>query len=1583
MKSRKKKAGAIIISALAVLMVSLGFIHYNDEKNVKISDFTQKINLAEYNTLTDNSASNKIIVSAKSKKEIKKLKGVKDITKSNNLYFVTFDTVKNSDNAYEKLKNKKISVNKDLKVSVQDNEESSETVSKITNNEKGTKVAVIDTGVNGAGESYDVTGEGTDDLSGHGTEMAKIIEETSDNGANIISIKAFDKNGDGSIASLYAAIELAKELDVKVINLSATTGYKVKADYVVNAIKEATKNGIKVICAAGNYSADVKDFATASVKEADVVSAVDENGDFAAYSNYGETVDYSALGTYGNDNGTSIATARVTGYYIKYGADLEKQGKDLGDDGWDKYFGNATFGVDAEEGKLPEDGFESVLFHGDWKKLSDEDFKNAIKNAKETKLSVWLNSLNEEDLKLALSKDSMLNWNHYQTDENGKRINETTYAKWLMSFNITDAETMAVLDSKTGSLPVTINDYNTGSTTTLFTGIVHSSVPDKKGDKQRTVTWSVTSMINSCNVGVKRTNKTSLSGKRNWSIFTCELSYNKPDNRYAEEVKTRAYNSDTTSMFISNVNNTGVTRSSHSETVTLKMNAVHLGMNLPSGQSQLKSGSYLINLKRPVLHLTYDSNGGEEPSRVTDYYYMNNNNIGIGSTSKYGRKFLGWSANKNTTTPTFYNNTDYQAWNIKSYSEGSSFKDQYATLYAVYGDYYWTTVNFYSDNTTLAQKNYITYDNVLVKSKYTANNPNKDVSEYNSYVPTKEGAKFTGWNTSVNGKGDTVIIKERLSANGINANGVSNKYWQNGKWMLSISSDNSIDLYPMWNTKKATITYNDNYSEKTEKTIIDSADVNNIRVNMFRKDGFVFTGWNTKPDGSGTDYSEGQSLGHYPNIDSTENEDITLYAQWVKSEYYKTMLFENKNSIKVIPPKYLPLSEETSFVQDINIDKIDTDHEVVPGTVFDVECDDGSVTTVTTDENGKTTASFEYSVTTDDLGKKYWYCTNYDELDDFYKQQVAESENYVNEAEARVAAKADLDEYIKTFKKNYTIKEVSHPDYVGTADDVKISLVGDKASQDVQIVDSLEVEAHSLQNECTLTPVFKIRKTNAMDEILPGVKINIYADADKKNLLVEGITDENGEIYYEGTPVTYKTDEYKYVDVDAYGTASNRLKQYCQKHGYYTSYEEALTAYKNDKNYKIVNGHDDDNENPLASREKEMERTYYYQELSTLDGYKLDGELHKVTVFWFKSDDINNNLITNANRADIEITNPEDDVNADGDPVDYATKFINYQKNKLMQVTDEESFTQNLTIIKNGTLGNVLPNATFDVTVNGVTKQFTTNAEGKINISTTFTTHTADEYYYIENLKYVSEDEVNEILRTSTETKHIFRTEEEAKNAARAEVESKRDRAYHIHEVTPPTGYKACADADVTISYNDSKEITLIDENTASIRLIKNDSKKAPVENAKFGVFTTDEAYKNNESYSYKGDTYYLLKDVNTDRNGEAIIEGLNPDGKTKYIVIEKVTKAGKILLAEPIDVGTLPVILDTAPDNGYKGTVVESNGKYHYFDITYTVTNDSVFELPKTGATTTYWYLAGLLIVLAGVIVMFKKKGVHNYEKK
>jgi len=45
-----------------------------------------------------------------------------------------------------------------------------------------------------------------------------------------------------------------------------------------------------------------------------------------------------------------------------------------------------------------------------------------------------------------------------------------------------------------------------------------------------------------------------------------------------------------------------------------------------------------------------------------------------------------------------------------------------------------------------------------------------------------------------------------------------------------------------------------------------------VMENGFRYDGADFIGWNTKPDGSGTEYQPGDAL--------SITEDTTLYAQW-------------------------------------------------------------------------------------------------------------------------------------------------------------------------------------------------------------------------------------------------------------------------------------------------------------------------------------------------------------------------------------------------------------------------------------------------------------------------------------------------------------------------------------------------------------------------------------------------------------------------------------------------------------------------------------------------------------------------------
>ena len=51
----------------------------------------------------------------------------------------------------------------------------------------------------------------------------------------------------------------------------------------------------------------------------------------------------------------------------------------------------------------------------------------------------------------------------------------------------------------------------------------------------------------------------------------------------------------------------------------------------------------------------------------------------------------------------------------------------------------------------------------------------------------------------------------------------------------------------------------------------------NLTANGYTKDGYIFTGWNTEPDGSGTTYTDKQSV--------TDIGDVTLYAQWSMDTY--------------------------------------------------------------------------------------------------------------------------------------------------------------------------------------------------------------------------------------------------------------------------------------------------------------------------------------------------------------------------------------------------------------------------------------------------------------------------------------------------------------------------------------------------------------------------------------------------------------------------------------------------------------------------------------------------------------------------
>ena len=56
----------------------------------------------------------------------------------------------------------------------------------------------------------------------------------------------------------------------------------------------------------------------------------------------------------------------------------------------------------------------------------------------------------------------------------------------------------------------------------------------------------------------------------------------------------------------------------------------------------------------------------------------------------------------------------------------------------------------------------------------------------------------------------------------------------------------------------------------------------NLTANTFTRTGYTFAGWNTKADGSGTNYTDKQSV---RNLSSTNGATVTLYAKWTPINY--------------------------------------------------------------------------------------------------------------------------------------------------------------------------------------------------------------------------------------------------------------------------------------------------------------------------------------------------------------------------------------------------------------------------------------------------------------------------------------------------------------------------------------------------------------------------------------------------------------------------------------------------------------------------------------------------------------------------
>ncbi len=207
----------------------------------------------------------------------------------------------------------------------------------------GVTVAVVDTGVDythedlsdrfGSTKGYDFVNGGDDpmDGNGHGTHVAGIAAGTTDNGtgiagvsnAQLLGVKVLSDSGSGTWSDVAQGVRWAADNGADILNLSL--GPPGCTDSVSNTVADAIRyahdQGSLVVAAAGNDSCAID--GPALVDESVAVTALDQSGGIASFSNRGPNADViapgvSVLSSYPGDNyrnlrGTSMASPVVAG----------------------------------------------------------------------------------------------------------------------------------------------------------------------------------------------------------------------------------------------------------------------------------------------------------------------------------------------------------------------------------------------------------------------------------------------------------------------------------------------------------------------------------------------------------------------------------------------------------------------------------------------------------------------------------------------------------------------------------------------------------------------------------------------------------------------------------------------------------------------------------------------------------------------------------------------------------------------------------------------------------------------------------------------------------------------------------------------------------------------------------------------------------------------------------------------------------------------------------------------------------------------------------------------------------------------
>ena len=170
---------------------------------------------------------------------------------------------------------------------------------------------------------------------------------------------------------------------------------------------------------------------------------------------------------------------------------------------------------------------------------------------------------------------------------------------------------------------------------------------------------------------------------------------------------------------------------------------------------------------------------------------------------------------------------------------------------------------------------------------------------YNANKPVNASSAINGNTTNSTHTYDT---EKDLTANGFTLTGwtflgwaitsTGEKVYGDGDAVRNLTSaqDGSVTLYAVWKANTYTVTYDGNRPVSASGTVGGSTALSthtydtasSLQANGFTLTGWTFTGWNTREDGHGTAYTDGQEVNA---LVSANGRTVTLYAVWKANTY--------------------------------------------------------------------------------------------------------------------------------------------------------------------------------------------------------------------------------------------------------------------------------------------------------------------------------------------------------------------------------------------------------------------------------------------------------------------------------------------------------------------------------------------------------------------------------------------------------------------------------------------------------------------------------------------------------------------------